>query len=121
MSTWKAFFDANSDTLGVSQFFAFIGSGFLLWMRSSKIIISAGSGLMLLVAGQIVGGVATSFVVGYLQWSPYLAPFIGVIAGLTGFFLLMMSIKAGQQVENRGGDIGNAVVDKVARHKEDDK
>lgn len=115
MNSWRDFIHANLDTIGVSAVFAALGSGFMLKSTENVFPITFTRTIMVLVAGQLVGVVAASALLGYFGWSIFLAPGIGALSGLVGIFILRGTIKAGEKAEDRGSDIGNAIVDRVAK------
>lgn len=113
--TWRDFFRDYIDTLGVTLFFAVLASGFMLKAREKKVPITTGWAIMVIVAGQLVGCVTTAVVFPYLGWSGFFAPLVGTLSGLIGIFFLMATIGAGERVEMRGADIGDAGLDILSK------
>ena len=112
--TWREFIETNADTLGVTLFFAALGSAFMLRVRP----VTPGKALTVFAAGQLAGNVATAVCFGYLGWSIFLAPLIGTLCGLVGLYILMTTIKAGARVEDRGSDVGDVLIEKLGKKKE---
>ncbi len=108
--SWREFLQHHAETLGISAAFAFMGSAFLLFLQSisaDATPISRGKATAVVVAALLVDAVATAFVHGYLGWSPFLTPFIGVMAGLVALPLLMTVIRSSRRIEERADDIAD--------------
>lgn len=112
---WREFIESHLDTLGVTLFFAALSSAFMVKAREHTVRPTFGRALLVFGGGQIVGASAMSFVTGYLGWSIFVAPVVGSVCGISGMFILMAAIRAGQRIEDRGGEIGDAAVDAVKR------
>lgn len=113
--SWREFFRDYAETLGVTLFFAAVASGFMLKAREKKSPITAWHAVLVIVAGQVTGSVVTAFAFGYLGWSGFFAPLIGTLCGLVGLFFLMAILGAGERVELRGADLGDAAIDLAAK------
>lgn len=113
MHSWREFWENEADTLGITLFFSALGSAFMLWATDRSNPITKARAISVLVAGQLAGNIASAFVFGYLEWSIFLAPLIGTVAGLVGIFGLLTIIKAGKRVEDRSDDVGDIVIKKM--------
>lgn len=120
--TWREFLKENFDTLGVTLFFAALGAGFMLYateQRSSAQAVPVGRAFVVIFGALLTAAVSTALFVGYLKWDIFLAPLIGALSGLIGFFLLRTIVKAGERVEEKGGDVlGDAVIDRLKKEGE---
>jgi hypothetical protein len=105
---WLDFWNKFAETLGVAAGMTFLGSAFLLFVTPEQ--HSFRRGFTVIVGGQLLNAVATAFVHGYLGWSFYAAPAIGLACGLIGSFILLAVIKVGQE---RAIEIVSAGVNKV--------
>lgn len=114
--TWREFIQDNADTLGITLFFSALASAFMLKAREGQNPITPARALLVISSGQIVGSAATAFLFGYLGWNIFIAPAIGAITGLTGVFVMMGTIKSGERVEERGGELGDAGMNIVKKH-----
>lgn len=105
---WLDFWNKTAETLGIAAAFSFLGAGFLLWVTATE--HSVRRGLTVIMGGQILTAASTAFVHGYLGWSIFIAPVIGLACGLVAVPILMAVIKAG---ETRAGDLIDAGIKKV--------
>ena len=105
---WLDFWNKTAETLGIAAAFSFMGSAFLLWVSPQS--YSGRSGLTVIIGGQLINAAAQAFLYGYLGWSFYTAPVVGLVLGLIGSFLLLAVIKVGQ---TRATDIVEAGVKRV--------
>jgi hypothetical protein len=103
---WLDFWNKTAETIGIALAFAFGSSTFLLWSANDKPTVKRG--LSVIFAGLVVTAAATSFVHGYLGWSAFLAPVVGVIGGLIGLPLMFAITKGGKHIEDRADDITDA-------------
>lgn len=114
MTTWRDWLHDNIETLGVSLAFAFAGSSFFLAARD-RVPFSPRRALVVIVSGLLLAAVATAFVQGYLNWSPFLAPIVGLVSGLVGVFILAAVARGGERIEERAPDIADRGIDRIAR------
>lgn len=113
METWPQFIERYAHTLGITLAFAFGGAGLLLWSSREKYTTSRA--LLVIAAGQCLGAGATAFVHGYLSWSIFVAPVVGVVCGLVALPILLGIAKVGDRIGQRFPDIGDKLVDKYTR------
>jgi hypothetical protein len=109
---WLDFWNKTGETLGIAAAFCFGGASFVLWVSNDT--YTPRRGLTVIVAGQIVTAAATAFIHGYLGWSIFLAPAVGLLAGLVSLPLLLAIIKVSQ---DKASDVVTAVVKKVSGDK----
>jgi CHASE2 domain-containing sensor protein len=102
---WLDFWNKTAETLGIAAAFCFAGAGFLLWVAEEK--HPPKRVVTVIIAGQITNAATTAFVHGYLGWSIFIAPLIGLVCGLTAVPLLMAVIRGGES--NADGIIGAAI------------
>lgn len=105
---WLDFWNKFGETLGIAAAMGFLGSAFLLFVTPEQ--HSMRRGLSVIFGGQILNAAATAFVHGYLNWSFYVAPAIGLACGLIGSFILLAVIKVGRE---RAVDVISAGINKV--------
>lgn len=118
---WASWFRLNLQTLGVSLGFAFAGSSMLLWITSDKTPLTASRAVLVIVAGQLVGTIATAGAFGYMQWNIFLAPIIGLVCGIVALPLIRAIAKSGQRVEDRADDLTDGFADRWSPRSRDDK
>lgn len=113
---WGNFINKNLDTLGVSLFFAALGSAFRLWAVANEgKEVTPLMALGVLFAGQLLGSIASCAVFGYLNWSLFLAPAIGTPCGIIGTFILMAWVRAGRRFEERSPELGDGAVNLIKK------
>lgn len=119
METWQQFIDRYAQTVGVALAFAFGGAALLLW--SSRETYTTSRAFLVIASGQCLGAGATAFVHGYLGWSIFAAPFVGVVCGLIALPILLGIAKVGERFGQRLPDLGEEVVNKYVPKKGDTK
>ena len=97
--TWLDFWNKTGETIGVSAAFCFGGAAFLLWVSTED--YSPRRGLTVILGGQLLNGAIIVFTHGYLALSIFVAPIVGLFAGLTSVPLLMAIISISQ---DKAGD-----------------
>lgn len=95
MQTWAEFWAKTADTIGIGAAFSFIGAAYLLWVSPNEHSVSRG--FTVILAAQILNGVTTAFVHGYLGWSIFIAPVVGLVCGLVAVPVLMAVIKTSNE------------------------
>ncbi len=110
MKQWMDFWQAYAETLAISLAFAFGGSAFVLWTVTSATVKS---GLLVIFSGLLVSSAATILVHGYLGWSVFAAPLVGLVCGLVAMPILYAIRKGGQRVEDRAADLTDAGIKRV--------
>ena len=114
-NNWIQFWEEHRATLGVSSFFAFAASGFIVKAREKVIAVSTWRLFLVVAAGQIVDACALPILVGVFGWHWLLAPAIGVVSGLTGIFVLLTVTRVAERVEDKSADIGDAAADQISK------
>ncbi len=105
---WLDFWNKTGETLGIAAAFCFGGAAFLLWVSADK--YSPQRGLTVIIGGQILNAATVAFVHGYLGWSLYIAPVVGLVCGLVAVPVLMAIIMLAQ---DRAGDWLAAVLKRL--------
>lgn len=120
--SWRDFLNQYADTMGVTAVFALMGASFLLWTEAgTKAPLSRGRALTVLSAALLVAGVATAFVHGFLGWTIFVAPLVGVVSGLVALPLILTVAKGGRRVEMRADDIADKGIDLLPGKKDDSR
>jgi len=96
------------DTLGIAAAFSFIGAAFLLWVSTED--HTARRGFTVIMGGQILCAVTTAFIHGYLEWSIFVAPVVGLACGLVAVPVLTAVIKTSNE---RAADLVAAALKKI--------
>lgn len=105
---WIDFWNKTGETLGIAAAFCFGGAAFLLWVSPET--VSPKKGFTVIMGGQILNGATTVFVHGYLGWSVFVAPVVGLACGLVAVPVLMAVINLAQE---RAGDWVSALVKRI--------
>lgn len=117
MDTWPQFIERYAQTLGITLAFAFSGAGLFLWSSREKYTTSRG--FLVIAAGQCLGAGATAFVHGYLGWSIFVAPAVGVVCGLVALPMMIGVVRIGERIGRRLPDIGEKLIDKYVPGKKE--
>mgnify|MGYP003657771348 CR=1 FL=1 len=117
--TLETWLKVNIETLAIVLSFSFFGSAMMLWIAAAKAPISVNRAAMAIMGGQVIGSVAALAVFGYLGWSIFLAPMIGVPCGVVALPLLRVVIKFGDRVEDRSASIADSVLNRAVGRQED--
>jgi hypothetical protein len=107
---WSEFWRSYQETLAIAAAFAFGGSGFVLWTVDNP---SAKRGLLVIISGQFVNAATTILVHGYLGWSIFVAPLVGLVCGIVAMPILNTVMKSGRRVEVRADDVADVVIKRV--------
>ena len=105
---WTRFWVEYAETIGVAAAFAFGGSAFVLWVTPASHEVKRG--ILVIIAGQIVTAATIAFMNGYLGWSIFIAPVVGIVCGIVAMPILNAIMKGGHRVEDRADDIADAVI-----------
>ncbi len=105
---WLDFWNKTGETLGIAAAFAFGGAAFLLWVSPEA--YTPKRGLTVILGGQVLNAATTAFVHGYLGWSVFVAPAVGLVVGLIAVPVMMAIIALAQ---DKAGDWIAALVKKV--------
>lgn len=116
---WEDWVKTNIQTLGITLAFALFGSALLLWVSADKQTISVNRASMVIVAGQIVGSVATVICFGYLGLGWVWAPGIGLVCGIAAIPIIRSIIKIAQRGEDRATDFADVGFDRVMGRRQD--
>lgn len=108
---WDAFITKNIPTIGVTMVFAAIGSGVMLWVRSTKEPVTMSRAAFAFASGQFAALIITPIAFGVMLWSKFFAPLIGALCGLVGVFFIRGTVKGGERIEGRADDIADAGID----------
>lgn len=115
VNDWIEFWNRHAPTLAVSSFFALMASSFIVKAREKVIAVSLWRLFLVIAAGQMVDACALPILVGVFGWHWLLAPAIGVMAGLTGIFVLLTVTKVAERVEEKSDELGDGVADQIKR------
>lgn len=107
---WSDFWKSYQETLAVAAAFAFGGAGFVLWTSNNP---SVKRGLLVIISGQVVNGATMALTSGYLGWSIFVAPVVGLACGIVAMPILNTVMKGGKRVEERADDLTDAGIKRV--------
>lgn len=116
METWQQFIERYAQTVGIAAIFAFLGAGLLLW--TSKETHTLSRALLVVVAGECLMLGATAIGHGYLQWTIFVAPIVGLVCGLVALPVLVGVAKLGERLGTKVPDMGEKLVDKYLPEKD---
>ena len=82
----------------------------MLWTGDN---IAVKRGLLVILSGQVVNAATTVLIHGYLGWSSFVAPVVGLACGIAAMPILNTVMKGSRRVETRADDLTDAGIKRV--------